>query len=120
MDFTFVEIPKFNIETPKNDMEKMLYFLKNGRNIQKRIFRDSPFDDIFDLAEYYQLNEDEQRFYDTVLNHELAKIDAIETAFEDGERKKQLEIAKISLENGLDINIISKITGLSISEIEKI
>jgi len=120
LNFTFVEIPKFNIENPQNDMEKMLYFLKNGRNIQKRIFRDSPFDDIFDLAEYYQLNEDEQRFYDTVLNQELAKIDAIETAFEDGKKERDLEIAKGMLKKALDKNLISELTGLSISEIEQI
>ena len=50
LNFTFIEIPKFNIENPKNDVEKMLYFLKNSERIQKRIFRDSPFDDIFNSS----------------------------------------------------------------------
>ena len=37
-----------------------------------------------------------------------------------GQEAKQLEIAKKSLEQGLDINVISTITGLSIDEIKEI
>ena len=120
LNFTFIEIPKFNIENPRNDIEKMLYFLRNSENIQKRIFRDSPFDDIFDLAEYYQLDENEQRIYDTILNQELAKIDAIETAFEDGKRERDLEIARNLLKNGINLEIIISSTGLSETEIKSL
>ena len=44
----------------------------------------------------------------------------IENAREDGSTQKSIEIAKKSLEQNLDINTISIITGLSIKEIEKL
>jgi len=119
LNFIFVEIPKFNIQNPTNNIEKMLYFLKNSERIQKRIFRNSPFDDIFDLAEYYQLNDDEQRVYDTILNQELAKIDAIETAFEDGKKERDIEIAK-NLLDVLDVETIALKTGLTTEEIKNL
>ena len=38
----------------------------------------------------------------------------------EGEKNKAIEVARKSLEAGLDINTISSITGLDISEIEKL
>ena len=42
---------------------------------------------------------------------------ALEDAEEKGKQNEKLEIARKSLEQGLDINVISTITGLSIDEI---
>ena len=39
---------------------------------------------------------------------------------EEGIKEKAIEMAKISLDEGLDIKLISKITGLSIAEIEEL
>ena len=62
----------------------------------------------------------------------MDKISALENAEEkgkeigkeigkkEGEKNKAIEVARKSLEAGLDINTISSITGLDISEIEKL
>ncbi len=50
----------------------------------------------------------------------MDKISALENAEEKGIEKGKIEVARKSLEAGLDINTISSITGLDISEIEKL
>ena len=56
--------------------------------------------------------------------HKIALEDAEEKGLKEGiiqgEKSKQLEIAKKSLEQNLDINVISTITGLSIEEINNL
>ena len=48
------------------------------------------------------------------------KDEGYENGKQDGEKSKQLEIARKSLEQGLNINVISTITGLSIDEINEL
>ena len=64
------------------------------------------------LTEWEAKMLDEIEKYDTIKNSK-------EEGFEEGETKKQIEIAKKMLEDNLDVNTISKYTGLSIDEIEK-
>ena len=52
--------------------------------------------------------------------HKIALEDAEEKGLKEGKKSKQLEIAKKSLEQNLDINVISTITGLSIEEINNL
>ena len=56
--------------------------------------------------------------------HKIALGDAEEKGLKEGiiqgKKSKQFEIAKKSLEQGLDINVISTITGLSIDEINNL
>lgn len=51
---------------------------------------------------------------------EYARAVAMGNAKEDGKKEKTIEIAKKSLEQNIDINTISVITGLSIEEIKKL
>ena len=43
-----------------------------------------------------------------------------ETGIEQGEKNKQIEIAKAMLNKNMDINLISELTGLCIAEIAEI
>ncbi len=72
---------------------------------------------ILELAEYYNLSTEEQNVYDIAFNKAWATFDAVETAKKEGERKKQLEIARGMLNKGLDISLISELTSLSQEEI---
>jgi predicted transposase/invertase (TIGR01784 family) len=127
INFTYVELLKFNTETPETEIEKLLYFFKYSYKFRENIFPEQPFSTIFNIASYYNLSDAEQLKYDTMLNRELANIDAVETAKEEGreegrmegEKLKQLEIAK-NLLDILDIKTISLKTGLTISEIENL
>ena len=44
----------------------------------------------------------------------------IQEGLTEGERKAKLEIAKSSLKNGLSVEIVSQITGLSLEEIKSL
>ena len=48
------------------------------------------------------------------------RLNALLSAEEKGERKAKLEIARLSLKNGLSIEIVSQITGLSLEEIKNL
>ena len=65
------------------------------------------------LTEWEAKMLDEIEKYDTIKNSK-------EEGFEEGEARKQKEIAKKMLEEKLDINLISKITGLSKEEINSL
>ena len=69
-------------------------------------------------------NDKERMKYEDRRAALLDKISALENAeekgIEKGIEKGKIEVAKKSLEAGLDINTISNITGLDISEIEKL
>ena len=51
---------------------------------------------------------------------EIEKYDTIKNSKEEGETKKQIEIAKKLLENNVDINVISDSTGLSLEQIKNL
>ena len=46
--------------------------------------------------------------------------EGIKKGKEEGKKERDIEIAKASLKQGIDINTISIITGLAIQEIEKL
>ena len=77
-------------------------------------------DELFRLS----ANDKERMKYEDRRAALLDKISALENAeekgIEKGIEKGKIEVAKKSLEAGLDINTISNITGLDISEIEKL
>ena len=60
-------------------------------------------------------NGNEQEFTD-LLSHIKSSID---TAKEEGQNEKALEIAKNMLADGVDINLIKKYSGLTQEQIEK-
>jgi len=62
----------------------------------------------------------ELEVYDYISIQEGKRINELETARLDGERNKQIEIAIKSLKKGLDIEVISDITGLSVEEIKEL
>ncbi|MDU7550018.1 MAG: hypothetical protein E7K59_15480, partial [Clostridium perfringens] len=65
-----------------------------------------------DSKEREQYNMREKAIYD--------RISALENAEAKGKRESKLEVVKESLSQGLEISLISKITGLSEEEILKI
>ena len=74
--------------------------------------------------DYLMMNEDDRRAYDgylAYLGQELGIIDsAKEEGREEGRDEKALEVAKNALLEGLDVGIISKISGLDIKTIDGI
>ena len=73
------------------------------------------------LTEWEAKMLDEIEKYDTIKN---SKEEGFENGFEEGKssgkKENQVETARQMLEEKLDINLISKITGMSKDEIEKL
>ena len=66
------------------------------------------------LINAYRKKEWNEYFYKDMMNVEH------EEGFKEGEENKAILIAKTMKKDGADINLISKYTGLSIEEIEKL
>ena len=70
------------------------------------------------LLDVYKIKEAEEYFQKETLHKELEK--GIEKGIEKGKKYSTLIIAKAMKEDGTDFKLISKYTGLSIEEIEKL
>ena len=68
------------------------------------------------LTEWEAKMLDEIEKYDTIKN---SKEEGFEEGENSGIQKNKIETARKMLEDNLDINVISKYTGLSIEEIKK-
>ena len=51
---------------------------------------------------------------------DTAKEEGREEGLKEGEYQKSLSVARVSLENGLPLDIVAKITGLELSIIERL
>ncbi len=140
-EFTFVELPKFDkkLKELETVIEKWIFFIKNASNfemIPQELGSIEEFKEAFETARYYQWTENEMEVYDYLQIREGRRISELDTAREDGEMKGKIEgkiegkmegkieekiaTAKIALNQGLDIDMIILLTGLSIEEIKKL
>ena len=73
-------------------------------------------------GEYVRLFDKEENYKELIRNTELAEAheDGVKQGFEQGSKENALENAKNAIALGLDDETISKITGLSIKEIESL
>ncbi len=74
----------------------------------------------FDLAEFLAMSKDEQFVYQMDLKTRLDNKNAIDYAEEMGIKKAKFEVAKNLLQQGIDINVIIKSTGLTAEEIQSL
>jgi predicted transposase/invertase (TIGR01784 family) len=128
LTFIYLEMPKFTkkVEELKTRFEKWLYVLKNLQrldNIPDKL-REKIFEKMFAVAEIAKLSPNEYAAYIDSLNSYRDFQNCLDTAKAEGEAKgevkKAIEIAKELKMDGMPIDKISKMTGLSIKEIEKI
>ncbi|MBT6878406.1 MAG: Rpn family recombination-promoting nuclease/putative transposase [Gammaproteobacteria bacterium] len=131
-------------------LDKWIYFIKNASSLEmvpKEFTGNSALEQAFDSAQMYNWNREEMDVYDYIHLKAWDEINAIDTAVKKAEKrakqegleqglelgieqeqrlsKKQraqdkIEIAKNAISQGLEIQTIAAITGLSIEEIEKL
>jgi predicted transposase/invertase (TIGR01784 family) len=135
MEFTFVELKKFNLPLSKCDtiVKKWIYFINNASSLElipKELENIKEFKIAFQTANTYSWNKDELEIYDYILLKEANDIDAIRTAenkgiekgivkgIEKGKLEEKINIAKNLLLANVDINLISTTTNLTIKQIE--
>ena len=72
------------------------------------------------LARYANLSPEEKRQYDYELKQKRDRASELSTAIHRAERKRDMEIARNLKSLGIDTDTITRSTGLSESEIEKL
>ena len=127
----FIELPKFNeignkeyVENVEkmDALEKWLEFLVEPESNTVRQLELSNEEIKLAKSELYRLSMDsnEREQYNMREKAIYDRISALENAEAKGKIKRELELIKESLNQGLEISLISKITGLSEEEILKI
>lgn len=140
LEFIYLEIKKFNKQKEElhTALDEWLYALKHASDMNEvpDFFRTPELDYFFELAKFSNLKPEERNMYRTKQQVEWDNQNAFDFAREEGmeqgreqgmeigreeERLKALAekrvIAKNFRVNGIDLNIISKATGLSTEEI---
>lgn len=124
LTYIFIEMPRFVKE--ENELEthfdKWLYFLKHLEDFENipGILNEEVFVKAFEIAKIANFNEKELDQYENSLKYYRDLKGVIDTSFYDGRKSREIEIARQSLKEGLSIELISKLTGLSKDEIEKL
>jgi predicted transposase/invertase (TIGR01784 family) len=122
--FVYLEMPKFN-KTEKElvtKFDKWLFVLRNLNKLERIPveLKESIFLKLFKTAEIAKLNNKEFKQYQESLNAYRDIKNSVDTAFEEGEFKGKIEIAKGMKNDGMSIELIMKYTGLSKAEIKKL
>jgi len=140
LTYIYLEMPKFtkSEEELETHFDKWLYILKNlhlltdrPKKIQERIFGQ-----LFEQAEIAQFSEQEYQEYENSLKYYRDLKNSMDTAFDEGKiegrlegeqlgiekgiEQGKIETARVMKSKGLDLSIIAEVTGLAVTEIEKL
>ena len=123
----YIEIPKFNNDANiTTELKNWILFLKSNKeeDMSQLLKEDTIFEKAIKKYNYFTDNEDLLNEYDRreaylVYQSSLMR-GAKEDGFEEGEKNKAISMATAMKKDGADINLISKYTGLTIDEIEKL
>jgi len=132
LGYIFVELGKFDKAEDRleSDLDKWFYVLRNMSKMDKIpvYCRKSIFEKLFKIAEYSNLTKEEKTMYDQSLKYKWDNENVMEYAVStakaeglaEGEHKKAQDIAFKMKTNGLPVDLIAEITGLSAVEIEQL
>ena len=122
--FIYLSMPKFNksIESLETKFEKWLYVLKNLHKLDRvpEKIRETIFLSLFEKAEIANFSIKEFEKYEESLKQYRDLKNSLDTSREEGKIEGKIEIVKNMLNENFDTEIISKISGLSIEEIENL
>lgn len=120
LHFKFLQMPLFNkTETElETKFDKWCYFLKNLESFDHipSILNEPIFQKAFGTAELAGLSAEQRDRYEQSLIQYRDLKSALETAVEE----REIEIAKNAISEGLDNQIIARLTGLNTEQIEKL
>ena len=128
LQFIFLQMPLFTKTESelKTRKDKWFYFLKNLPDFSDipSILREPVFEQAFAIAEVSKMLPDALRQYEESLITYWDNQNVLDTAEARGEARgraeRDTEIARGMKQEGLDISLIVKLTGLSESEIERL
>ena len=132
IQFAFIQLTKFKKKAHElvTMVDKWTYFIKNARKLDviPENTDDEGLKEAYDQAERYNWSKDELMSYDVASMREQdargelskAKSDGREEGKEEGIKEEKLAIARTSLTEGLSVSLVSKITGLTEQEVQKV
>jgi predicted transposase/invertase (TIGR01784 family) len=121
-------MPKFNkkIEDLETRFDKWLFVLKNLHKLDRvpEKLKESIFLQLFETAEISKFSQQEYQEYENSLKYYRDIKNSLDTAKEEGIiegiEKGKIEIAKNMISKGIEISLISEITGLTEKEINEL
>jgi len=124
LHFVYIELPKFNkqINELSNQFEKWIYaikYLSSFKN-QPPELSGKVFERLFQIAEIASFTKQEAFEFEESLKEFRDYINTLNTRYEEGKLEEKLSNAQNLKNLGVSYDIISKATGLSIEEIEKL
>jgi len=124
LTYVYLEMPKFTKteDDLKTHFDKWLFVLKNLEDLTKRPskLQEKVFGKLFQQAEIANYSDDEYAEYEDSLKVYRDLKNSIDTAFAEGKEEGVLDTARNMKKEGINIQKIAKITGLSINDIEKL
>ena len=119
----YLEMPKFNKteEQLESMFDKWLFVLRNLSRLMERpaALQERIFERVFEQAEIARYSETERREYEESVNAYRDINNAVNTAKKEGREEKALEIARNLRAMNISFSDISKATGLTVEEIER-
>lgn len=124
LTFIYLEIPKFKktCEELNSDYDRWLYAFKNLHRLKDhpKELADGIFKRLIEIADLAKFDPLEQRDYQESLKDYWDLKSSMDTYYEEGKAAREREIVRNGLKQGLDIQLITTLTGLSKDEIELI
>jgi len=121
LTFIYLQMPNFSRteDELETHFDKWLYVIKNLHRLQTRPVKlqEHIFEKLFGIAEIEKLGYEERMVYEDSLKVYRDLKNSLDTAREEGEKKKASEIAAEMLIDDEPVTKISKYTGLSAEEI---
>lgn len=128
LTYIYLEMPHFS-KTEKDlvsDFDKWMYVLQQLPYLQNRpkALQKRVFEQLFEAAEIARFSPEDKVKYEESLKYYRDLKNVVDTSFEEGKAEgkdeRNLEIARQMKAKGIDFGLIAEITGLPMSEIERI
>ena len=117
----FIALPRFCKEEHEceNDFERWIYTLKNMETLKRMPFkaRKAVFEKLEEVADVASLSKEERRRYENSVNVYRTNLCVLDAAKEEGREEERLTNARRMKAEGLNSELINRITGLSEEEI---
>jgi predicted transposase/invertase (TIGR01784 family) len=116
--YLILRVGSFKEEKVMDKMDEWMYFLKKSEI--KDEFTAKGMNEAKQILRYENMNTEDQLSYRRHIENRRIEMAVKETAEDRGARKTAIRIAKEALNEGVGVELIAKITQLSIFEIEKL
>lgn len=123
--FTFLELGKFNvpIDQLKTMIEKWAYFFKhanetNQEDLAKIIGSDLIIKKAYEELDHFNWNEQELQDYEAATKKAMDYEAAMEQKYDEGKVAEKIKMATKCLNENMDLELIVKLTELSVEEIK--